>query len=186
MEENNENIEHEEHHHHHDKFCDCYEKHPFLKCLLYGFLVLLGSFLASYMVADWYFKHMLNPETHMRRMEKAFERQERQMQKDMDRSFRMADKMRVGSDRIIKLEQNHDKYQIFVDLVPLDKNEKNVEIKTNGNVLTVKAADIKSENGKKSVTEITQSYLFDRDYDLSKLTKERQGDTLIITIPEID
>ena len=71
-------------------------------------------------------------------------------------------------------------------MIPLNNNEKNIEVKTNGNTLTIKAAGIKNTGNKRSVMEMTQSYMFDNRFDLSKLTKEIKGDTLIIKIPEVN
>lgn len=189
MDENNEKNESCEinYNEHHTHSCECYEKHPILKYLLTALLVLLGSFLASYMVADWYFKHMLNPETQFRRIEKAMMKHERQMQRDFDKTLDMKpDRIKSRANHIIRLEQDDDGYKVFVDMIPLNNNEKNVDVKTNGNVLTIKAAGIKDSGSKRSVMEMTQSYMFDNNVDLNKITKEMKGDTLIIKIPEIN
>ena len=168
------------------EYCGCerfVEKHPFLKFLLCALMIFLGAFLAFYVVTDWYFKNIFSPERHMRRMEKAFAHQEKLMQKDMHRAFANSERFEHNSARVMKLEQTQDGYQILVDLVPLGNNEKNVEITTKGDILTVKAADIRNKGGKTSVVEISQSYMFDKDVDLNKISKERKGDTLVIYIP---
>ena len=173
MEENN-NYEHRK--------CE-FERHPILKHLLYGLMALIGAFLAFYVVTDWYFKAMLNPVNQMKRMDRAIERRDREMEKAFKKAFHGTERLQERANHIIKLEQNDDEYKVLVDLVPLNDNEKNVEVKTNGNILTVKAAGIHGFGDRKSLVEFTQSYMFGDNVDLSKLTKERKGDTYVITIP---
>ncbi len=173
MEENN-NYEHRK--------CE-FERHPILKHLLYGLMALIGAFLAFYVVTDWYFKAMLNPVNQMKRMDRAIERRDREMEKAFKKAFHGTERLQERANHIIKLEQNDDEYKVLVDLVPLNDNEKNVEVKTNGNILTVKAAGIHGFGDRKSLVEFTQSYMFGDNVDLSKLTKERKGDTYVITVP---
>lgn len=173
MEENN-NYEHRK--------CE-FERHPILKHLLYGLMALIGAFLAFYVVTDWYFKAMLNPVNQMKRMDRAIERRDREMEKAFKKAFHGTERLQERANHIIKLEQDDDEYKVLVDLVPLNDSEKNVEVKTNGNLLTVKAAGIHGFGDKKSLVEFTQSYMFGDNVDLSKLTKERKGDTYVITIP---
>ena len=160
-----------------------FEKHPFLKHLFYGLLGLLGAFLAFYMVTDWYFKSMLDPVNQMKRMDKAIEKRDRQIEKNFKRAYADSRKMQEKTDHIIHLEQDNDEYKILVDLIPLNNNERNIEVNTKGNILTVKAAGIEGYGNKKSIMEITQSYMFTDNVDLTKLKKERKGDRYIITIP---
>lgn len=173
MEENN-NYEHRK--------CE-FERHPILKHLLYGLMGLIGAFLAFYVVTDWYFKAMLNPVNQMKRMDRAIERRDREMEKAFKKAFHGTERLQERANHIIKLEQDDDEYKVLVDLVPLNDSEKNVEVKTNGNLLTVKAAGIHGFGDRKSLVEFTQSYMFGDNVDLSKLTKERKGDTYVITIP---
>ncbi len=173
MEENN-NYEHRK--------CE-FERHPILKHLLYGLMALIGAFLAFYVVTDWYFKAMLNPVNQMKRMDRAIERRDREMEKAFKKAFHGTERLQERANHIIKLEQDDDEYKVLVDLVPLNDSEKNVEVKTNGNLLTVKAAGIHGFGDRKSLVEFTQSYMFGDNVDLSKLTKERKGDTYVITIP---
>ena len=173
MEENN-NYEHRK--------CE-FERHPILKHLLYGLMALIGAFLAFYVVTDWYFKAMLNPVNQMKRMDRAIERRDREMEKAFKKAFHGTERLQERANHIIKLEQDDDEYKVLVDLVPLNDSEKNVEVKTNGNLLTVKAAGIHGFGDRKSLVEFTQSYMFGDNVDLSKLTKERKGDTYVITVP---
>ncbi len=171
MDENNNNYEHRG------------TVHPVLKILTYGLMALVGAFLAFYVVTDWYFKAMLNPVNQMKRMDRAIEKRDRQMEKAFKKAFHGTERLQERTNHIIKLEQDDNAYKVFVDLVPLNDSEKNVDIKTNGNILTVKAAGIHGFGNRKSLVEFTQSYMFGDNVNLSKLTKERKGDMYIITIP---
>ncbi len=172
MEENN-------HYEHHSVF----ERHPILKHLLYGLCALIGAFLAFYAVTDWYFKAMLNPVNQMKRMDRAIEKRDRQMEKAFKKAFQGTERLQDRANHVMKLEQSDNEYKVIVDLVPLNNSEKNVEVRTNGNVLTVRAAGIHGLGNRKSLVEFTQSYMFGDNVDLSQLTKEREGDTYIIKIP---
>lgn len=157
--------------------------HPILKHLLYGLLGLIGAFLAFYVVTDWYFKAMLNPVHQMKRMDRAIERRDREMEKTFQKAFKGSERLEERANQVIRLEQKNDEYKILVDLVPLNNDDKNVDVKVNGNILTVKAAGIHGIGNKKSIVEFTQSYMFGDDVDLKNITKERKGDTYVITVP---
>lgn len=159
------------------------EKNHFWKHLLHGLMALLGAFLAFYVVTDWYFKSMLDPVNQMKRMDKAIERRDREMERTFKKAFTGTQKMQERANRIIHLEQNDEEYKVIVDLIPLNDNERNVEVKTNGNILTVKAAGIHGMGDRKSIMEFIQSYRFNDDVDLSKMTQKRKGDNYVITIP---
>lgn len=174
MEENNNYCEHHACFFHH---------HPVLKHLFYGLLGLLGAFLAFYMVTDWYFKSMLDPVNQMKRMDRAIEKRDRHMEREFQKAYKGANRLQERANHVIRLEETHEGYKVLVDLVPLNENEKNVEVKASGHILTVKAAGIHGFGDRKSLVEFTQSYLFGDDVDLSKLTKERKGDMYVINIP---
>lgn len=160
-----------------------FDRHPVLKHLFYGLMGLLGAFLAFYFVTDWYFKSMLDPVNQMKRMDKAIEKRDREIERDFKRAFRGSERLQERANHVIRLEQKGDEYKILVDLVPLNNDEKNVDVKANGNILTVKAAGIHGFGNKKSIMEFTQSYMFGDDVDLKNIKKERKGDMYVITVP---
>lgn len=159
------------------------ERHPIMKYFLLGLLALIGAFLAFYVVTDWYFKAMLNPVNQMKRMDKVIEKRDREMEKAFKKAFQGTERLQERANHVIRLEQSDNEYKVLVDLVPLNDNEKNVSVKTNGNILTVKAVGLHGFGDRKSLVEFTQSYMFGDDVDLAKLTKERKDEMYIITIP---
>lgn len=179
----------------HEEFDDCFLcKHPALKHVLIGLLVFLGAFAAFYVVSDWHFKRMMNPMIQMQRMDRALMQQEHlfdkmehkalQRQQWIDKkALRMQEKIDKKDAQIFHIEKNENAYKIIIDLRPFDNNEKNVEIKTQGNTLIINAAGEKNTHHKQEIVKYSQMYAFGDDADLDEITKIKDGDKYIITIP---
>lgn len=163
---------------------DCFLcHHPVLKHILTGLLVFLGSFAAFYVVTDWHYKRMLDPAVQMRKMEKMMIHDQRQMDKVIRREAKRGYNLEKKAENFIRVEKNTDNYRIIIDLKPFDDNEKNVEVTTNGNVLTVTAAGEKERRGHEMITKVSQNFMFDEDVDLSRINKIREGNEYIILVP---
>lgn len=181
MNENNEYYEEHDlkHHHDHDHY-DCFHhRHPWLSHLLTALSVLLGAFLAFYVVTDWHYKNLLNPVHQMRKMEKMMLKEDRAMQKMMQRDFRTERNL----ESYIQLDETSDAYIITVNLRPFNNDEENVSISTDDNTLTVHATNEKNKKNNSKVLAVSQSYAFPGNVNFNKITKERRGDKYIITIP---
>ena len=85
--------------------------------------------------------------------------------------------------KYIKVEKTPQNYRIVVDLRPFDNDEKNVEVNTNGNSLMVTAVGEYNKHGHNEIVRISQSFSFDDDTDLSKITKIREGNDYVIVVP---
>lgn len=96
----------EENNYRHEEFDDCFLcRHPALKHVLVGLLVFLGAFAAFYVVADWHFKRMSDPVVQMRLMDRAFQQQERQIDRIAQKDFRRAQKwIRLHLSKLIKIK----------------------------------------------------------------------------------
>lgn len=167
-----------------EEFDNCFLcHHPVLKHILTGLLVFLGAFSAFYVVSDWHFKRMLDPGYQMRRMDRAMMKQEhyfdKMARKEMKRQYKMDEKI----SGFIHVEKAKDAYKIIIDLKPFDNNEKNVEVSTAGNILTINAAGEKTARSKEEVIRYNQNFTFGDDVDLDKITKVREGNKYIITVP---
>ena len=185
----------EENNYRHEDFDDCFLcKHPALRHVLTGLLVFLGSFLAFYAVADWHFKRILDPSFYMRRMDKAvmqrernFDKMERRALKQQEwidkRTMKMQQKMAEQSSQFIHVEKADDAYKIVIDLRPFDNDEKNVEVKTDGNTVVINAAGEKNSRHRQEIVKYSQAFAFGEDVNTSEITKVREGDKYIITIP---
>ena len=180
MDENKNYEEPHEHHHHHDCWlCN----HPVLKHIMAGLLVLLGAYLAFYTLADWHIKRMLDPAVQMRRIEHNMMRERNQMEKMYRKDFEHGIKFGEETSGYINLEKKNDTYEITVNLRPFDNNEKNVEVTTDDNTLTVTAAGEKTSRRHDRMIKVIQQYNFDDEADFDNITKTRKGDKYIITIP---
>lgn len=167
-----------------EDFDNCFLcKHPALKVVLIGLLVFLGAFAAFYVVADWHFKRMLDPMVQMRKMDRAMMRQERQMDKFAKKEFQKADRMMVNTAPFIHVDKTDDTYKIVIDLKPFDNDEKNIEVKVNGNIVTINAAGEKNSRHGQAITRYSQTFAFGERINAQDITKVRQGNEYIITIP---
>ncbi len=185
----------EDNNYRHEDFDDCFLcKHPALRHVLTGLLVFLGAFLAFYVVADWHFKRMLDPSFYMRRMDKAvmqrernFDKMERRAIKQQEwldkKAMKMQHKMAQHSAQFIHVEKVDDAYKIIIDLRPFDNDEKNVEVRTDGNTVIINAAGERSNRRGQEIVKYSQAFGFGENIDSSAITKVREGDKYIITIP---
>ena len=185
----------EDNNYRHEDFDDCFLcKHPALRHVLTGLLVFLGEFLAFYVVADWHFKRILDPSFYMRRMDRAvmqreknFDKMERRALKQQEwidkRAMKMQQKMADQASQFIHVEKADDAYKIVIDLKPFDNNEKNVEVRTDGNTVIINAAGEKNSHHRQEIVKYSQAFAFSENIDASAITKVREGDKYIITIP---
>ena len=170
----------DEHNYHDDCFL-C--RHPILRHTLIGILVFLGAFAAFYVVTDWHFKRMLDPGVQMRKMEKMMLRDQNRMDKMIRREAMQDFNFQRKAENFIRVEKNPDNYKIIIDLRPFDNDEKNVEVKTNGSMLTVTAAGETKKHGHEMITKVSQNFMFDENVDLNKINKIREGNDYIIFVP---
>ena len=64
-----------------------------------------------------------------------------------------------------------------------DNNENNVQVLTNGNLLTINGRTIKKSKHNEQISEFQQNYMFGNNVKLIELTKSTNGNYYIITIP---
>ena len=64
-----------------------------------------------------------------------------------------------------------------------DNNENNVQVLTNGNLLTINGRTIKKSKHNEQISEFQQNYMFGNNVKLQELTKSTNGNYYTITIP---
>lgn len=185
----------EDNNYRHEEFDDCFLcKHPALRHILTGLLIFLGAFMASYVISDWHFKRMYDPVYQMGRMDKAIMQRERNFDKMENKAFKQQAKMErkalkheqklaKQASQFVHVEKMADAYKIIIDLRPFDNNEKNVEIKTDGNTLIINAAGEKNSKNHEEILKYTQAFSFSEDIDVDEITKVREGYHYVITVP---
>ncbi len=185
----------EDNNYRHEEFDDCFLcKHPALRYVLTGLLIFLGAFCAFYVVSDWHFKRMIDPVAQMRRMDRAMMQQEKRFdkmerralsnQERIDRkAFKQQQRMERTAAQFVHVEKADDAYKIIIDLRPFDNNEKNVEVRTEGNTVIINAAGEKNTRRKHEIMKYSQAFAFGENIDATNITKVREGDRYIITVP---
>ena len=162
-----------------EEFDNCFLcKHPALKHVLIGLLIFFGCFSAFYVVSDWHFKRMYDPVYQMRRFDRAMMKDERRLDKMVKKEFQ-----RQNAAQFIHVEKTSDAYKIIIDLRPFDNNEKNVEVKAQGNTLFINAAGERNNNNREELIKYNQAFAFTEAIDTSEITKVREGNHYIITVP---
>ncbi len=177
MEENQQNTEEIKTVNEELKPCDC-PAPPYLKWLLVGLLIFLGSFCASYVLLDWHTKAMFLPPKHYDLY--------RTMQDDVKMANKIMKTEKIftqNNSNIIHMEQTKDYYKIKIDLKPFDNNEENIQIATNEHILTISGRSVKKTEHNEQITRFQQSYMFGNDVKLEDMEKEVDGSNLFITIP---
>lgn len=167
-----------------EEFDNCFLcKHPALRHVLTGLLIFLGAYAAFYVVSDWHFKRMLDPAYQMRRMDRAIMREEKQFDKMAKKEWQRQNRMERDASQFIHAEKTNDAYKIIIDLRPFDNNEKNIEVRTEGNTLIINAAGERNVRHKQEIIKYSQAFAFTEDIDTKNITKVREGNHYIITVP---
>lgn len=163
----------------HCPICDL----PWTRHIIIGIMVFLGAFAAFYVVADWHFQMMMSPAYQMKKMERHFMKDQHMLDRAVDRGFEQSEHMAARENEVIHLIKTDDNYQIIIDLSAFDNSQKNVEVKINGDILSITGAGVKNTRSGEKIVKFSQSYMFGKNVDLNNLTKKREGDLYIVTIP---
>ena len=178
MEENN--YENRNEHKHENCFlCN----HPVMKHVFIAILTFLGAFAAFYVVTDWHYKQMLDPIVQMRKMDRMMMKEARQAERIAHKDILKGEWLEHKAGEIVHIEKTDDAFKIIINLRPFDKEEKNVEDKTEGNKLTVNAAGETKKRNKNAIIRFTQSFIFPEEAKLSEMSKFKDGDKYIIVVP---
>ena len=165
-----------------NRYESCYlHKHPIMKHVLVGLLVFLGAFSAFYVVADWHFKRMLDPAIQMRNMDRAMMKQEHRMDKLMQKE--MSKNFRPDTTSFVKVNKEDDVYKIVVDLRPFGNDEKNVEVRPEGNSIVINAANEKNARNGREITKYSQTFSFGEKINSANITIIREGKDYVIIVP---
>lgn len=114
----------------------------------------------------------------------------RGMQEHFDNSFKMFNKddfygkSRIKSNKI-NLREENDKYIVIIQLN--DKNEeKNINIKAENYRITVYGTQKNNKHGMVSQSNFYQSFGLDKEINVSKITRKKQMNNLVLTLPKKD
>ena len=158
-------------------------KHPIIKFLLIGLMAFLGAFMAFYVVTDWHLKRIYDPSYQINQMNRLIQQENSQIQKMINREVKKDKIFEEKVNKIIHVEKTSDAYKIVIDLKPFDNNEKNVEVKTEDNKLTINAAGELKKHNKEKIIRFTQTFIFPDDAKLDEMSKFKDGNDYFIIIP---
>lgn len=190
MEENNNNNENRH---------VCFEKHCWKQCLAMVIASFLGAFLAIYFVTDQVMQrmhnyHMYKPHRMEQRMLKDMDRMYKQDMKAFDDMFKKHHfpKMKEHSlglpifmmDSVkIKTEYNDDSFDIIICLKPFDGDENKINYNVSQRKITVFGSSQVKNDGYEEDISFSQDYILPKNADTSNITKIKNGNKLIISIP---
>ena len=100
--------------------------------------------------------------------------------KSMENMFKADRKMMHKAANVIHFEKTKDYYKIIIDLRAFDNNENNVQVLTNGNILTIRGRSIRKSKNNEQISEFQQNYMFGENVKLNDLTKETDGNYYVV------
>ena len=157
-------------------------KHHWLRIGAIALITFIVAFLAFYIVMEIMVHRLNDPVYQARRVEKALVKQERDFkrfaEKDMESPF--IPKMRP---MLVNLVKEPSEYKVIVDLIPLDGDEKAINVSVQGDELTISGQMDKKIRGTEKIINFTQTYYLDEKLEENKIIREKKGDKYIVTIP---
>jgi len=159
-------------------------KNHWLKIGLVALITFAVSFLAFYFVMEIMLKRLNNPFYTARRIERQLEKQSKDFQR-FEREFNDSPFVPKMRPMLVNLVKEPSEYKVIVDLKPLEGNENNVNVEIDGDELTIKGNLDKKSHGSEKIISFAQTYYLDEKLDSTNMTKEKNGDKYIITIPYV-
>lgn len=168
----------------------------FLMGLAIGVLgVIVGAFLTFGVVLGFIFNGPaiasdITAFNFDRRAEKLFEDMEKEMNSMTGMpafsSLHMKNSSSFGVTPAVQTEATGKEYKIKVNLKAFGNNEENVKVKKEGNHLIVSAQYEQKGKDSFNSSNFYNSFTVDEKTDISKLKKEKKGNTLLIIIPKAE
>lgn len=158
-----------------------YKKDGFFKYFLIFIATIIGAFLAFYFVVDITLKNLMNPAYQMHRMDKMFEKMDRQMLHDLNKDVMVVSKSIPNP---VKIEKLSDEYKIIIDLKPFGNSAKNIKIDVeDGNLLKIEGSNEVKKDDKENMMSMSQSYLLENNVDKTKMTEKEEHGKYFVEIP---
>ena len=156
------------------------------KYLLITFGAFVGAFLAVYVVADMalekHFFYMTRPAFYdLRDIDELIKDEDDTMKDFMN--YHQAPNPFVSEPVKIQTVQEDDFYKIIMDLKAFNGDDKNITIKAKPHSVKIEGKyDSKTKNAQKDVVYV-QSFSLPEEIDTAKVTKKKDGNKCIITLP---
>lgn len=165
---------------------NCKHSCCWLKYLVITLVIFFGAFLAVYFVADIelhkYFMQSVNPPViKVDDLDDILKEQDRMMQ-DLTKYKPAVNPFFINP---VKLQtfQEGDDYKIILDLKPFGGNEKNIKVDVKPTSVKISGKSEKKAKDNEEEVSFSQSFSLPQKVDVKEVTKVRNGDRYIITIP---
>lgn len=200
MEENNNSQEQNNNVNESNKYI-CFENHCWKKCLAMVIAAFLGGFLAVYFVTDQMFQrhnyHHFNPRKFEQRMFDEMEKMYKQDMKAFDEMFKIPYQYKKHKikhndfgmpffmmDSVdIKTEYDDDKFNVIVSLKPFQGDENKVNYSIQGRKLRVFGKSKVTDKDYEQDIEFSQDFILPDKVDIANVSKVKDGNNLIISVP---
>lgn len=93
--------------------------------------------------------------------------------------------LNAGNVTSIKTEETKDGYKIKVNLKPFNNDPKNVDVKIRGKKVSISAQYKSKTKEESSSSQFFQTLSLPEKIDLKSVKQEKEGDSLVITIPKL-
>lgn len=165
-----------------------YEK-TWIKYLMIAFGAFLGAFLAVYFVVDVTIHRFFYPPSPAFFDSRDIDKMIEQQSKDMDKFASVQtfpnpflNPFAAGPVKVQTFEDD-DSYKVVVDLRPFNGDEKNIVVKARPHKVSIEGKyDFKNKHAQKDVS-FSQSFSLPEEIEVDKVTKEKKGNSYIITLP---
>ena len=153
-----------------------------LKILVIIILGFVAIFAAFYIAVSMALHQMLDPVYNSKQIEKLIKQQEKNFDKF---EYELGTHPFLPKTRpmLVNLVKENNEYKIIVDLKPLEGNENAVNVKIKDNIISVNGELDKQSHHREEILNFSQSYYLDEKLIKDKISKEKNRDKYIITIP---
>lgn len=167
----------------------CKEPVCWLKYLVITLAAFAGAFFAVYFIADiklheYFTPHLPPPSVRVEDLDDILREQDRMMQDLM----RLTPNLNPFFINPVKLQtfQDNDEYKIILDLKPFGGNENNIKVDVTPTSVKVSGKSQKKDKHNEDEVSFYQSFALPKKADPKGVTKEKNGNRYVITIPIAD
>lgn len=157
-------------------------KQQWIKISVIALITFIVAYLAFFAALKHHLKRISNPFYQVERMGKDIAKEQKSLDRINDEYFinPFEPKMRP---MFVNLIKEPSEYKVIIDLTALDGNENTIDVKIDGNELTITGDMDKKIRGSEKIINFTQTYYLDEPINDTKIEKIKRGDKYIITIP---
>ena len=176
--------------------CFAKESNCWKKCVVLVLAAMLGGFFATYFVADQIHdkKSAINYHKAEQMMLQDYERMQKRELQEFEKLFRHFPTHRFHEDTFsvpdfmmnpikVKTDFEDNAYRVIISLKPFQEDESKVTYNVRGHKLTVFGKSHIDEKNHKEDISFSQDFILPDNADIAKISKVKDGDSLVISVP---